>query len=215
LSATAAGGRQGCNVCQGGQGSLCNYAEITEVIGVSEVIDREDFARLVRAVAEDRDRKAYAILFEHFSGRINAFLLRSRLEPSVAEDLTQEVMEKLWNRAYQFDPNKSSIATWLFQIARNARTDYLRRQRGEPPLGEEALQIPDPAQTPDDALNSAQWEERVRAALSNLPAEQYAIVTLAFFDGLSHTEIAGQTGLPLGTVKARIRLALARLRREL
>jgi RNA polymerase sigma-70 factor (ECF subfamily) len=195
-----------------GRRPFCNRAEFTEVI---EVMERDEFADLVEAVATQRDRAAFIKLYDHFAGRIYAFLLRPGLEPSVAEDLTQEVMTKLWLRAKQFDRTKSSVATWLFRIARNARIDHLRKQHGDPPLGEEALSVADPAIAPDDALNAAQWEERVRAAMSNLPAEQLAIVKLAFFDGLSHTEVAHQTGLPLGTVKARIRLALARLRRGL
>lgn len=182
---------------------------------MSEVIDRDAYADLVETVAKQRDRAAFMILYDHFASRIYAFLLRPGIEPTVAEDLTQEVMTKLWLRANQFDRTRSSVATWLFRIARNARIDHLRRQRGEPPLGEEAFSVPDPTPAPDDALNAAQWDDRVRAALTNLPAEQLAIVKLAFFDGLSHSEIAHQTGLPLGTVKARIRLALARLRRGL
>jgi RNA polymerase sigma factor (sigma-70 family) len=181
---------------------------------VPEVIER-DFADLVEAVAKNGDRNAFSILYDHFGPRIHAFLLRSGIEPSVAEDLAQEVMTKLWQRANQFDRAKSSLPTWLFRIARNARIDYLRRQRGEPPIGEEALSVADPSQAPDDALNASQMEDRVRAAMTNLPAEQLAIVKLAFFDGLSHSEIAEQTGLKLGTVKARIRLALTRLRRGL
>jgi RNA polymerase sigma-70 factor (ECF subfamily) len=183
-------------------------------VDATEVIER-GFAELVEAVAKHSDRNAFSALYDHFSPRIHAFLLRSGIEPSVAEDLTQEVMTKLWQRAHQFDRTKSSLATWLFRIARNARIDYLRRQRGEPPIGEEALSVADPGQAPDDALNASQMEDRVRAAITNLPAEQLAIVRLAFFDGLSHSEIAEQTGLKLGTVKARIRLALTRLRRGL
>jgi len=181
---------------------------------VIEVMDR-DYADLVEAIATRRDRGAFVTLYDHYGPRLYAFLLRSGLEPTIAEDLTQEVMTKLWLRADQFDRNKSSVATWLFRIARNARIDHLRRQRGEPPINEEALSVPDPAPSPDDALNAWQWHERVRAALSNLPSEQHAMMRLAFFEGLSHSAIAKQTGLPLGTVKARIRLALARLRRGL
>jgi RNA polymerase sigma factor (sigma-70 family) len=174
-----------------------------------------DFADLVEAVGARRDRKAFVALYDHFAPRICAYLLRLGVEPASAEDLTQEVMAKLWTRANQFDRNKSSVGTWLFRVARNARIDNVRRQRGEPPIGKDALSIPDPCQSPDDALNDAQWEQRVRAALANLPAEQLAIVKLAFFEGLSHSEIAEQTGVKLGTVKARIRLALTRLRRGL
>ena len=173
------------------------------------------FASLVEAVAAERNRAAFEALYDHFAPRINAFLLRSGVPPTIAEDLTQEVMTKLWLRANQFDRKRSSVTTWLFRIARNARIDHLRRRRGEPPIGDEALFVADEGPAPDDALGALQWEERVRAAILNLPAEQLAIIKLVFFDGLSHTEAAEQTGLPVGTVKGRIRLALARLRRGL
>jgi RNA polymerase sigma factor (sigma-70 family) len=182
---------------------------------VTEVMDREDFASLVEAVAVHRDQRAFVKLYDYYGPRINALFLRLRLQPTVAEDLTQEVMEKLWHRAKQFDRTRSSVAAWLFQIARHARIDYLRRQRGEPPIGEEATSVQDPGQAPDDALNASQWEGRVRASLADLPDQQLAVIKLAFFEDLSHAEITKRTGLPLGTVKARIRLALARLRRGL
>jgi RNA polymerase sigma factor (sigma-70 family) len=170
-------------------------------------------AMLVEAVAAHRDREAFTRLYDFFAPRILPFLMRSRLPQAVAEDLTQDVMIKLWNSADQYDRRKSSVGTWLFRIARNTRTDHFRKQRGEPLIGDEALSVPDPGQAPDEAVSGLQWDERVRAAMSDLPAEQLAIMRLAFFDGLSHTEIAARTGLPLGTVKERIRLALARLRR--
>jgi RNA polymerase sigma-70 factor (ECF subfamily) len=172
-------------------------------------------AALVAAVARDRDRDAFTRLYDCFAPRVKRLLLQSGLDSGVAEDLAQEVMVKLWQRAHQFDPAKSSLSTWLFRIARNARIDYFRRQRGDAPIEADALSVPDDSQAPDDALNAAQWEDRVRAALTNLPAEQFAMITLAFFDGLSHSEIAERTGLKLGTVKGRIRLALTRLRRDL
>jgi RNA polymerase sigma factor (sigma-70 family) len=188
------------------------YSPDTGATGEGRYVSNLPLADLVEAVAVDRDRRAFAALYDHFAPRINAYLMRAGVAPASAMDLTQEVLAKLWLRANQFDRDKSSVATWLFRIARNARIDHLRRQRGEPPIGEEALSVPDPGRAPDEAVSAAQWEERVRAAMSNLPPKQLAIVMLAFFDGLSHREIAQQTGLPLGTVKARIRLALARLR---
>jgi RNA polymerase sigma factor (sigma-70 family) len=177
-------------------------------------VDR-NLALLVEAVAARRDRDAFNELHEYFGPRIHALLLRSGLDPGVAEDLTQEVMIKLWRHAAQFDRTKSSVVTWLFCIARNARIDHFRRQRGEPPIGDEAMAVPDTAVAPDEAVGNMQLEDRVRAALSNLPYAQLAMVRLAFFEGLSHSEISERTGLPLGTVKARIRLALMRLRRGL
>jgi RNA polymerase sigma factor (sigma-70 family) len=172
-------------------------------------------AALVAAVARDRDRDAFTRLYDCFAPRVKRLLLQSGLDSGVAEDLTQDIMIKLWQRAHQFDPAKSSLSTWLFRIARNARIDYFRRRRGDAPIEVQALSVPDDSQAPDDMINAAQWEDRVRAALANLPAEQLAMVRLAFFDGLTHTEIAERTGLKLGTVKGRIRLALTRLRRDL
>jgi RNA polymerase sigma factor (sigma-70 family) len=183
--------------------------------GGSEDVDEIELAALVEAVAAHRDREAFTRLYDFFAPRIHGFLLRSGLEPCPAEDLTQDVMEKLWKRAYQYDRERSLVGTWLFRIVRNAKTDRFRGQRGEPPIGDGALSVPDMAEAPDDAVINAQMQAWVRAAVSDLPAEQLAIVKLAFFDGLSHTAIAARTGLPLGTVKGRLRAALARLRRGL
>ena len=175
----------------------------------------EEFAGLVEAVARRRDRAAFAQLFDYFAPRIHAYLLRLRLDPIVADELTQDVMSTLWQKAALFDPHKSSVATWLFRIARNRRIDLLRRERDEAPVDESALNVADPALGADDRLDAAQRETMIRAALRVLPREQLELVRLAFFDGLTHSEIAGQTGVPLGTVKSRLRLAFSRLRRAL
>jgi RNA polymerase sigma-70 factor (ECF subfamily) len=179
------------------------------------VTSPEEFAGLVEAVATRRDRVAFAQLFDYFAPRVHAYLLRLQLDPIVADELTQDVMSTLWQKAVLFDPTKSSVATWLFRIARNRRIDLFRRERNEAPVDEKALNIPDPAPPPDDSLDVSQREKLVRAALDVLPREQLELVRLAFFDGLTHSEIASETGLPLGTVKSRLRLAFSRLRRAL
>ena len=176
------------------------------------VTSPEEFAAWVEAVASRRDRDAFARLFDYFAPRIHAYLLRLRLDPIVADELTQDVMSTLWQKAGLFDPSKSSVATWLFRVARNRRIDLLRRDRDEAPVNEQALNVPDPALRPDDSLHATQREVLIRGALNVLPREQLELVRLAFFDGLSHSEIAAQTGLPLGTVKSRLRLAMVRLR---
>ncbi|WP_245421940.1 sigma-70 family RNA polymerase sigma factor [Alsobacter soli] len=175
----------------------------------------EELAALVAAVAERRDREAFARLFDYFAPRLNAYLLRLGSDAGAAEELTQEVLVTLWRKADQFDPGKSSVPTWLYRIARNRRIDGLRRDRVEymDPL-ESDLDIPDDPQT-DRMLDLQQREERLRAALGGLPPEQLELVRLAFYDGLSHSEIAERAKLPLGTVKSRIRLAFGRLRRIL
>jgi RNA polymerase sigma factor (sigma-70 family) len=175
----------------------------------------EELAALVSAVAQRQDRQAFARLFDHFAPRLNAYLLRLGAESGLAEELTQEVLVTLWRKAEQFDPAKSSVPTWLYRIARNRRIDMLRRDRVDfmDPL-EADLDIPDDPQT-DRMLDLQQREERLRHALVSLPPEQLDLVRLAFYDGLSHSEIAEKVRLPLGTVKSRIRLAFGRLRKRL
>ncbi len=179
------------------------------------VTSPDDYADLVTAVATKRDRYAFARLFDFFAPRIYAYLLRLRLEPGVADEITQDVMTTLWQKADLFDPTKSSVGTWLFRIARNRRIDLLRRDREDAMEEARSADTPDPAPAPDDSLDMSQREARIRTALKVLPSEQLDLVRLAFFEGLSHGEIATQTGLPLGTVKSRLRLAFTRLRRAL
>ncbi len=175
----------------------------------------EAFAALVERVAARRDRDAFIRLFDHFAPRIKGYLLRLGAEAEAAEELTQEVMITLWRKADLFDPGKSSVATWLFRIARNRRIDALRRDRSDRLDAEDPTLRPSPAADPEEEIDAVTREERVRAALAALPEEQVRLIRLSFFQGLSHSQIATETGLPLGTVKSRIRLAFARLRRRL
>jgi RNA polymerase sigma factor (sigma-70 family) len=175
----------------------------------------QDHARLARQVAESRDREAFAALFDHFAARINGYLQRLGVDSGQAEDIAQEVMSVLWHKAHLFDPAKSSLATWLYRIARNRRIDALRRDRSH------LLDPHDPALRPDELSDAGEEFDadmraaRIRAALQELPEEQLELVRLAFFAGRSHSSIAEETGLPLGTVKSRLRLAFSRLRRIL
>jgi RNA polymerase sigma factor (sigma-70 family) len=180
------------------------------------VISHAEWAALVHAVAERRDRDAFARLFDHFVPRIEAYLSRLGADPASAEEISQDVMLTLWRKAGLFDPAKSSVTTWLYRIARNRRIDAARRDRLDyvDPMGMELEEASDAA-APDSAMDMQQREEVLRAAIRDLPEEQLSLVRLAFFDSLSHSTIAEQTGLPLGTVKSRIRLAFARLRRAL
>jgi len=177
----------------------------------------QEHAALMASVAKRRDREAFATLFDYYSPRLNAYLLRLGADSATAEEITQETMVTLWRKADLFDSSKSSLATWLYRVARNRRIDIARRDRVDfVDPSEYALDIPD-EQTPDaDGQLDAQTREDVlRGAMEGLPEEQRALVRLAFFDSLSHSEIAIRTGLPLGTVKSRIRLAFSRLRRTL
>lgn len=178
------------------------------------MVAAQECAELTAAIAERHDRDAFTRLFDHFAPRVKSFLMRMGTEEEAAEEITQEVMLTLWRKAALFDPEKSSLSTWLFRIARNRRIDQIRRARSDGIDADDPTLMPEP-EPPADAIFSARArEERVRDALTTLPEEQLVLIESAFFRGLSHSQIAEQTGLPLGTVKSRIRLAFERLRRS-
>jgi RNA polymerase sigma factor (sigma-70 family) len=176
---------------------------------------KERLARLASAVAERRDQTAFAELFDYFAPRIKSYLLRLGMEAGQAEELTQEVMIVLWHKADLFDPVKSSLSTWLFRIARNRRIDAFRRDKSALLDADDPALQPSQPESADDIIEAEERDERVRKAMLDLPEEQALLVKQAFFLGRSHSQIAEDTGLPLGTVKSRIRLAFSRLRRSL
>jgi RNA polymerase sigma-70 factor (ECF subfamily) len=179
------------------------------------VDQNERFARLARAVADNRDKAAFTELFDFFAPRINAYLRSLGLTSGEAEDLAQEVMTVLWRKANLFDPTKSSLSTWLFRVARNRRIDAARREKTGKLDPDEPLLHPEPETSPDLVMDEQKRAERIRVVLSALPEEQFNLVRMAFFQGLTHSQIAAATDLPLGTVKSRIRLAFGRMRKAL
>ncbi len=172
-----------------------------------------DWAALVLRVRDDQDRAAFAALFRHFAPRVKAFLMKSGADATLAEECAQDVMATLWQKAHLFDPSRASVATWVFTIARNRRIDALRKARRPEP--EELPWGPEPEPDQAEVLEAQQDTERLGAALSQLPDKQRALIERAFYGDLSHSEIAAETGLPLGTIKSRIRLALDRLRQQM
>jgi RNA polymerase sigma-70 factor (ECF subfamily) len=168
-------------------------------------------AELLTAVAA-ADRAAFAALFGRYAGRIKAYMLRSGASAADADEIAQDVMVAIWRRAASFDPARAAASTWIFAIARNRRVDLIRRARRPAPDPEDPLWLPDPEPDGLDLVAAAEEAERVRASLGLLAPEQRAVLVAAFYDGLSHGEIAAAQGLPLGTVKSRLRLAFRRLR---
>tara|TARA_R110002072_G_scaffold150291_4_gene298583 strand:+ start:595 stop:1164 length:570 start_codon:yes stop_codon:yes gene_type:complete len=173
--------------------------------------DRDALNAWVCACA-GKDRAAFARLFAYFAPRVKSYLRRLATDDASAEEMTQEVMLTLWRKAGQFDPRQASASTWIFRIARNRRIDAARRANKPALDPEEPLLLPGSDIAPDDATEASEREDRVRAALTSLPEEQVTLLRLAFYDGLSHSEIAEREGLPLGTVKSRLRLAFDKLR---
>ena len=171
---------------------------------------------LLLAVATRKDRAAFAELFRHFAPRLKAFMMKGGADGDTAEELAQEAMIQVWRRAESFDPSRAAASTWIYTIARNKRIDRLRRER-RPSMSEEeytaALSNPDGgAERGDDAVQRGQAEARLARSIEGLPEDQASVVRMAFYEDKSHSAIAAELQLPLGTVKSRIRLALTRLR---
>jgi len=179
---------------------------------VRDAASNED---LIVAVGTAGDRSAFAQLFAHFAPRVKAYLMRTGSDATSADDLTQEVMLLVWRKADRFDPLKANAATWVFTIARNKRIDGYRRDRGLDLDLEDAAFQPAPEPPADLQLENAERDARLGAAIELLPEEQSSLLKLAFYEGKSHSLIAEEARLPLGTVKSRLRLALARLRGRL
>jgi RNA polymerase sigma factor (sigma-70 family) len=170
---------------------------------------------LLVAIGRERDRGAFARLFGHFAPRVRAYLLRLGADRATADELLQEVMLMVWRRADTFDPAQASAGTWIFAIARNKRIDGIRRERRPQIDPDDPALVPE-AETPADRIVEADQDgRRLRVAIATLPPEQAELLRMAFYEDKAHSEIAEASGLPLGTVKSRIRLALGRLRREL
>lgn len=170
-----------------------------------------DFSSLIEAVASNRDRAAFAVLFGHFAPRVKAYMLRFSASAAGAEELAQETLLMVWRKAATYDRSRASAAAWIFAIARNLRIDSLRQQRCgliELDPGAES----DPPEQPDFPITAMERDSRLRDALRRLPEEQVCVIELSFFDERPHGDIAAYLGIPLGTVKSRLRLAMGKLR---
>jgi RNA polymerase sigma-70 factor (ECF subfamily) len=174
--------------------------------------ETQDFAVLVEAIAARQDRAAFTRVFAYYAPRVKAYLARLGLDGAQAEEVAQEVMVAVWRKAASFDARQASVSTWIFRIARNRRIDVFRRdRRAALDPNDPAFEPPSEAR-PDGAAEAAERETRVRRAMAELPPEQRDLVRRAFYEDLSHSEIAATTGVPLGTVKSRLRLAFAKLK---
>ncbi len=175
----------------------------------------DELSGLLIAVAEHKDRKAFIKLFEHFGPRVKSYLKRLGVNDSEADDLMQEVMLTVWRRAEQFDCRKARASTWIFTITRNKRIDAIRRERRPELDPNDPALVPDRDEDPSEAVSANEWRAAIKRAIDEVPEEQAKLLRMSFFEDKTHDAIATELDLPLGTVKSRIRLAVAKLRRSL
>lgn len=166
------------------------------------------------AIRDQRDKAAFGRLFDHYAPRLKGFVIRSGAPAAQAEDVVQDVMMTVWRKARLFDPERAQVSAWIYQIARNRQIDILRKEARPIP---EALKAEEDDAGPDagQVIALEQETDVLREALGRLAPAQREMIEKAYIGELSHTEIAEETGLPLGTIKSRIRLGLDRLRHEL
>ncbi len=180
----------------------------------NQTLSNDEMAGLLKAIASDRSVDAFEAVFRFYSPRVRSFMAMKTGDRQIAEELMQETMVSVWNKAGQFDPERGNVSAWIFTIARNIRIDFYRRRRP-------AFDPQDPVFVNDDIPSAEMEFERVqdaallRDAMATLPPDQLDVLKRAFFDDVSHSTIATDLGLPLGTVKSRIRLAFEKLRSAL
>lgn len=179
----------------------------------SDMADGTNPTLWLLAVRDQRDRASFLLLFEHFAPRLKAMLMRGGLRDGSAEDVVQDVMLAVWHKAAQFDPHRAEASAWIYRIARNRHIDLIRRK---PPPEPDALIEPEGSE-PDAAQILALGQEAalLRRALDAMSPDQARVLEQVYFEDLPHSRISEMTGLPLGTIKSRIRLGLDRLRRDL
>lgn len=170
----------------------------------------------VTKVADQRDKTAFSILFDHYAPLIRAYSLAR--EPGanlIADELAQEVMIRVWLKAESYNSQLANINTWIFTLARNCRIDYLRRNGrfvSEIDPTEIFNDMEDESPSPFQLAHQTRLEENIRAGLEKLPREQSEILVKVYLEGKNHMETSVELGIPLGTVKSRVRLAIKKLK---
>ncbi|CAO1650742.1 RNA polymerase sigma factor [Parasphingorhabdus sp. NYA22] len=174
-------------------------------------------AALMQRVSGSRDREALEEIAIHYAPRLKAWLMYRGEQSSTAEDIVQDVLVSVWTKANQFNPIKGAFSSWIFRMVRNAWIDHKRKNdRMQPTAPDIVSTMADaPVAAADVSYDQSQSAQAVQAELAKLPIEQKQILHLAFFEGLSHSQIAERTGLALGTVKSRIRVPLKNMKSKL
>ena len=173
----------------------------------------DEWSECLVLIGKSNDRASFTRFFRHFAPLIKAFALAgSSMSAAHADELVQEVMLKVWQKASGFNPEKAAASTWIYTIARNCRTDMFRRlQKFDTPLAADDLNIELEGEEPFTVLHTRRGSDRIKDLMGQLPPDQAQILAKVYMEGKSHSEAAAELDLPLGTVKSRVRLAIQKL----
>lgn len=183
--------------------------------GSVDELEPHNFSELLACVGRDRDVEAFETIFKHYGPKVRAYMAKLARDGQAAEELMQETMLAVWNKAAQFDPARGNVSSWIFTIARNQRIDAFRRAKRPVFDPSDPAFVPDDVPPADVEFEGRQEADRLRRAMETLPPEQLELLKMSFYREASHSTIAAELGLPMGTVKSRIRLAFAKLRAAL
>ena len=178
--------------------------------------DVKSLNALLHDVGQNKDKDAFMSLFDYFAPRIKSYLLKGGLSEDAADELAQETMFMVWQKADSYAPDIAAASTWIFTIARNKRTDFFRKSGRaivQPP--ENFYDLKSEEASPFESFYDQEVSGDIDQALKALSQEQMDIIKKAYYEDKPHAQIAKETGLPLGTVKSRIRLAMEKLRKSL
>ncbi|MEZ7944411.1 MAG: sigma-70 family RNA polymerase sigma factor [Halioglobus sp.] len=173
----------------------------------------DEWSECLTLIGRNEDRAAFTRLFRHFAPLMKAFALSgSTLSANNADELVQEVMLKVWQKAGAFNAEKAAASTWIYTIARNSRTDLFRRlQKFDTPLSADDVSGSQESEEAFMVLHQKRGRDRIKALINELPNDQAQILAKVYMEGKSHSEVSGELDIPLGTVKSRVRLALQKL----
>ncbi|MCP4595503.1 sigma-70 family RNA polymerase sigma factor [Neptuniibacter sp.] len=182
--------------------------DVDNIVTMPQREKSQDWSDLLAQLAETKKKTLYIELFKHFAPKVKAYIIRLGLVETTAEELMQETMLAVWRKAHMYNRSKAAASTWIFTLARNLSIDWMRKQK-YPEYGlEEWHEEPDEHNPGEEMVTS----DRLNRAIAQLPEKQAQVIYMSFFEGRSHSDISDRLGVPLGSVKSRIRLASEKLK---
>lgn len=182
---------------------------VDNVVIMTQQFSSSDWSDMLQKLSVEKDKKLYVQLFKHFAPKIKAYITRLGLVETAAEELMQETMLAVWRKAHLYNRSKAAASTWIFTLARNLSIDWMRKQKYP------EYSIDEWQEEPEDHVHLGEQlvtTDRMEKAIDKLPEGQAQVIYMSFFEGRSHTDISERLGLPLGSVKSRIRLASGKLK---
>ena len=195
--------------------SCINYKQEKTYKVLKPAAKDQELTTLINLIATRKDKSAFSNLFKLVGPRIKGYLMKLGSNDIVAEDLLQEVMLTVWRKSETFDRDKAAVSTWLFTIARNKRIDMLRKEIRPQLDPNDPMLTPNQEDSADNIYGSKQESIKITDAIKMLPEEQSKLIKMTYYEDKSHSIIAKELKMPLGTVKSRIRLASTRLKKLL